>query len=72
MTRLSTLNRQDLAAWLADNQDQLRQDIAGWLPEQLSSAKRQRLLDGVITETLVLIDGALGKPEGDESDVTGT
>lgn len=62
----STLNREDLAAWLADKQNQLRQEIDAWLPAELSSVARQRLLDGVVTETLAAIDGALGRPTGDD------
>jgi hypothetical protein len=65
------LNRQDLAEWLTRSQDQLRQEISDWLPEQLSSPTLQRLLEGVVTETLVSIDSALGEAKGDESDATG-
>jgi hypothetical protein len=65
------LNRDDLEKWLVSNEQRLRAEIASWLPEQMSAATRQRLLDGLVTDTLAAIDGAIGKVTGDESDVSG-
>lgn len=55
----SPLNRADLELWLSQNEPELRADIEAWMPVELSSPSRQIILDGIIDETLAMIDEAL-------------
>jgi hypothetical protein len=74
-TPSSRLSRVDLEAWLRAGEDELRSEVAGWLPAELLPAARTRLLDGIVTETLQVIDRALDlgpdgrpcQPQGDGS-----
>ena len=56
----SPLNRNDFAQWMHDNETELVRDISGWLPEQLAGSDRARLLDEMVIETLLVVDGAIG------------
>jgi Lhr-like helicase len=56
----SPLNRNDFAQWMRDNETDLVRDISGWLPEQLAGSDRARLLDEMVVETLLVVDGAIG------------
>jgi len=55
----SLLSRSDFGQWLLSNQTALKADVAAWLPSELSAARRQRLLDGLVDETLRPIDDAI-------------
>jgi Lhr-like helicase len=55
----SLLSRDDLAAWLNEQQAALRTEIDAWLPNELGAEVRARLLDGVVVNTLASIDAAL-------------
>jgi ATP-dependent helicase YprA (DUF1998 family) len=57
----SPLNRDDFAAWLNENEANLRTDIAEWLPAQLSAADRDEVLAHLVDETLDPVDGALDR-----------
>jgi hypothetical protein len=60
------LNREDFAHWLAENRAELVELLEGWVPDELSGSARNRLMNGVVTETLETIDRAieLEKAEG--------
>jgi hypothetical protein len=55
----SPLNRGDLEEWLTANQVALQAEIAAWLPGELRQADRDRLLAGVVIDTMKDIDRAL-------------
>ncbi|HEU4648845.1 MAG TPA: DEAD/DEAH box helicase [Gemmatimonadales bacterium] len=55
----SPLNREDLATWLNVNKGTLREEIDAWLPAELSTAIRERLLNGLVANTLGSVDRAL-------------
>jgi ATP-dependent helicase YprA (DUF1998 family) len=55
----ATLNRDDFAAWLNENERHLRTDAGEWLPSELGARARQGLLDGVVTGTIREVDKAL-------------
>ncbi len=57
--RQAVLNRADLATWLNEDEASLKRDVAEWLPEEISTGERQGLLEGLITETLELVDEAI-------------
>ena len=56
----SLLNRQDLAAWLAEHEDQLRSRVSSWIPREISSNDRGLLLSGLVHDCLDAIDDAIG------------
>ena len=75
----STLNRNDLEAWLADNASSLRNELDSWLPKELSLDKRHALLNRFGDYAMRDIDTAIDwstsgdqepatavSPEGDE------
>lgn len=66
----SLLNREDFAAWLADNDDALRARVAAWIPAQLSEEDRAALLANFVRDRLQAVDEAIapGPGEEDESD----
>lgn len=70
MNPASTLNRDDLAAWLKLNEAVLRTEIDAWLPAELDAAARSRLLDDFVVNTQERINGALGGdiPQGQEGE----
>ena len=48
------------AAWLAEREDTLRADVGRWLPDDaLANADRQALLDGVVGNTVAILQDAL-------------
>ena len=54
------LNRDDFAAWLAENEDSLRDRVASWIPDELSSEDRTDLLANMKEDCLDAIDDAIG------------
>lgn len=60
------LGQADFAQWLRHHEDDLRSDLQEWLPPQLAAADRDRLLDGIVTETCTLLDEALADAAHDE------
>ncbi|XHB98865.1 DEAD/DEAH box helicase [Nitratireductor sp. ac15] len=64
----SLLNRDDFAAWLADNEETLRARIAGWIPEQLSDEDRAFLLGGFVNDCLQAVDEAIAPGPGEEDE----
>lgn len=55
----SPINRDDLSSWLHANHATLRKEIDSWLPTELTLVVRDRLLDGLIENTIGSIDAAL-------------
>ena len=53
------INRDDFAAWLATNEEQLKERIASWIPGELSSADRQMLLGEMAVDCLTAVDKAI-------------
>ncbi len=53
------LNRNDFAAWLADNVGGLRAEIRRWIPSELNPMDSNQLLTNLVTETLYVLDEAL-------------
>ena len=53
------LTRDGLADWLRTHEAALRDSVDRWLPSDLDTSDRESLLDGVITETLGILDEAL-------------
>ena len=64
----SLLNRDDFAAWLADNEETLRTRIAGWIPEQLSGDDRALLLGEFVSDCLQAVDEAIAPGPGEEEE----
>jgi len=54
----SALNRTDFAEWLEEHEATLRGELEAWLPDELGNA-RQKMLDGIVDETLREVDRAL-------------
>ena len=71
----SALNRTDFAEWLEEHESILRGELDAWLPDELGTA-RQKMLDGIVDETLnevdralkVTDDGKLPEPEDGDSE----
>ncbi|MYK90683.1 MAG: DUF1998 domain-containing protein [Synechococcus sp. SB0669_bin_8] len=75
------LTRTDFENWLRSNQGVLDRQLVQWLPAELSNGDRDRLRAGLVSETLKVLDEAIGiadladnsggpaRPSGDESDV---
>jgi hypothetical protein len=55
----STLSRDGFRDWLEANNTSLKKEIAAWVPGELGPENLSRLLDGISTETLALLDKAL-------------
>ena len=53
------LNRDDFAAWLAANGEQLKERVGSWIPAELSSTDREILLNGMIADCLTAVDAAI-------------
>ena len=72
----SPLNRTDFEEWLREHEVALRADIDAWLPSELTLQDRTRVLNGLVTGTLAVMDSALdlqvgGKlPEPEEGDAS--
>ncbi|WP_029041103.1 DEAD/DEAH box helicase [Cucumibacter marinus] len=64
----SLLNRDDFAAWLADNEETLRTRIAGWIPEQLSGDDRALLLGEFVSDCLQAVGEAIAPGPGEEDE----
>ena len=61
----SPLNRFDLEDWLKTSKEVLRREIDAWIPLDLQPGPREKLLDGIVIDTLNQIDGALDlEPDG--------
>lgn len=54
------LNRDGLHNWLKVNQPTLRKELLEWLPTELSTEARDRITNGLVDETMNLLDEALG------------
>ena len=63
----SVLNRDDFAAWLADNEQELRGRVASWIPEELSPEDRESLLEDMREDCLKALDAAI-RPGPGEAD----
>jgi ATP-dependent helicase YprA (DUF1998 family) len=70
----SILNRNDFAAWLRANENQLNDRLSSWLPSELAPDDRKHLLDGFVVDALEAIDDAIrpGPGEYDDSDDDGS
>ncbi|MED5500620.1 MAG: DEAD/DEAH box helicase [Pseudomonadota bacterium] len=64
----SLLNRDDFAAWLANNEKALRTRIEGWIPEQLSVEDRALLLGEFVNDCLQAVDEAISPGTGEEDE----
>ena len=62
----SPLNRNDLDAWLVENEDVLQDRIRSWIPSELSDDDRDRLCQEMRTDCLDAIDDAIDVDLGDE------
>ena len=60
----SLLNRQDLAAWLAEHEGQLWSRVSSWIPREITSEDRDLLLSGLVQDCLDAIDDAIGPAPG--------
>ena len=54
------LNRMDFENWLRSHLEPLDEQLSQWLPAELSSGDRERLLAGLVDETLEVLDSAIG------------
>jgi len=61
----SVLNRDDFAAWLAENEASLRDRVSDWIPSELSSENRRALLDTLAQDCLAAIDEAIRPGPGE-------
>jgi Helicase conserved C-terminal domain len=61
----SILNRDGFAAWLAENEKQLRRRVASWIPEELSQSDRQSPLDEMTADCLKAVDDAIRPGPGE-------
>lgn len=64
----SLLNRDDFAAWLAENEEALRTRIATWIPAELSESDRAVLLGEFATDCLDAVDEAIAPGPGEENE----
>ena len=73
----SLLNREDLAAWLAENESQLQSRVSSWIPREISPIDRGLLLSGLVQDCLEAIDDAIGsatseaEPSSESEETTG-
>ena len=63
----SLLNRNDFAAWLAENEELLRARIATWIPMELSEEDREELLSNFIDDCIMAVDEAIAPVNGEEN-----
>lgn len=63
----SILNRDEFAAWLVENEDQLRKRVSSWIPVELSPSDRESLLAELADDCLKAVDDAI-RPGPGESD----
>ena len=62
------LNRTDFENWLRSHQDPLEAQLGQWLPAELSGDDRERLMMGLVDETLDVLDDAIGPTDfGEDS-----
>ena len=61
------LNRDDFAAWLNDNETEMRSRVTAWIPEELSRHDRDELLSTMKEDCLAAIDDAI-KPSKAEAE----
>jgi ATP-dependent helicase YprA (DUF1998 family) len=55
----SLLNRNDLLAWLNENEAELKKDVDRWIPTEIAAKERSELLHTLISETINQIDKAI-------------
>ncbi len=63
----SILNRNDFAAWLAENEQRLQQRVSKWIPDDLSADDRKILLEEMKDDCLKAVDDAI-RPGPGETD----
>lgn len=56
----STLNLRDLESWLQEEKQNLKQSLEDWLPAELATADKDKLIDGLVSDTTGLISQAIG------------
>ncbi len=62
------LNRMDFENWLRSHLEQLEEQLSQWLPAELSSGDGERLMAGLVDETLEVLDDAIGTADvGEDS-----
>ena len=64
----SVLNRDDLADWLAKNEQSLQDCILSWIPQELSEDDRKKLVDEMKDDCLNAIDDAIRPGPGESSE----
>lgn len=62
------LNRDDFAAWLAENEKILRTRISSWIPQQLCEEDRVLLLCDFINDCLRAVDEAIAPGPGEDDE----
>ncbi|MCA9178494.1 MAG: DEAD/DEAH box helicase, partial [Planctomycetales bacterium] len=67
----SVLNRASLEAWLTTNEVALKNEVLGWLPDEIPQAKKSKLAEALVAETLQSIDAAI-EYSGDAAPALGT
>lgn len=60
------LNRDDFAAWLKENEDEMRSRVSAWIPEELPQRDRDELLSTMKEDCLAAVDDAI-KPSAAET-----
>ncbi len=61
----SVLNRNDFAAWLAQQEVELRNRVSSWIPQEINTQDRDVLLSEFVQDCLDAIDDAIGSgPSG--------
>ena len=57
----SILNRDDFAAWLRENSEQLRDRVSSWIPDELGHGDRHILLAELTEDCIEAVDDAIGQ-----------
>jgi ATP-dependent helicase YprA (DUF1998 family) len=68
-TGKGVLNRDDFAAWLKENEAEMRGRVSAWIPEELSQRDRDELLSTMTEDCLAAVDDAI-KPSVAETSPT--
>jgi len=64
----SVLNRQDLAEWLRQHEDELRSRVSTWIPQEINPQDRDLVLSELVRDCLDAIDDAIGtSPTGTDT-----
>lgn len=62
------LNRNDLAAWLEDNEEAMQSRVSEWMPDELYGEDRAALLGEMKEDTLAAIDDAIKQSAADSEE----